>query len=156
MFPTENNVQWQATQSSRLKLWNSYLARTSSQPKLGFLSESIVKILEQKIIFTENWNTGTNLIFIFWLYGGSVHPFMTPYLFFWRTISQVWWTPEFLGYNLCVRWRNLTWKLLRCAVMAQKEHQEPKRSLIADRVPCLHLSGRPAQQNVSSFNFIII
>ena len=159
MFPTENNVQWQATQPSRLKLWNGYLARTSSQLKLGFLPESIVSILEQKTIFTESWDTGTNrnLIFIYfltlWRKRSSFYD--TLFALLKNHFSDVMLT---LGYNLelCVRWRNQTWKLLRCVVMGHKKHQEPKRSLIADRVPCLHLSGRPAQQNVSSFNFIII
>ena len=52
-------------------------------------------------------------------------------------------------------WRNLTWKLLRCVVMGASGGAK-RRSLISGIVPCLHLSGRPARQNVSSFNFIII
>ena len=96
MFPTENNVQWQATQPSRLKLWNGYLAaRTSSlQPKLGFLSESIVRILEQKIIFTENCGAQDRpkpiwYIFVFWSYIAEafIHPLFA-LCNFWRTISH--------------------------------------------------------------------
>ena len=160
MFPTENNVQWQATQPSRLKLWNGYLAaRISSQPKLGFLSESIVRILEQKIIFTENcgaqdrpkpiWyicfltllrKRSSILYLLFVTFEG---PFLIRAMD--TTVS---------GLQSAI-WRNLTWKLLRCVVMGASGGAK-RRSLISGIVPCLHLSGRPARQNVSSFNFIII
>ena len=166
MFPTENNVQWQATQSSRLKLWNGYLARTSSQPKLGFLSESIVRILEQKIIFTENWNTGTNqsdIYFLTLMAEAFIHPFIL-----WSFICSLYFLKDHFSDVMDTRVSGL-----QSGVMCYLEKSDVEiievccdgteqgasgagRSLISGRVPCLHPSGRPGRQNVSSFNFIII